>query len=735
MQDLEKFKNEMNLSGKNVYVGHRYVPKIFGEWDKTKIYEPLSIVQYQGNSFTSRQYTPSGVEITNEEYWASTGNYNAQVEQYRQDVRNLENDVNNINDEVITARNGETSLSERLDNQHQEVTTRLSQIVVDISQFGVFGSDNDNINFLKAVNFTKENNLTLQVRNQVINLHDLTLDDFPNMLMINSKINLFGVNRFNRKTNGFHLKGVNILAHDYQSEPLFTVDNVENINIENFKFVYKVSTKDRFNNVFNFSHVENLKMDMVFIEGVDGGVTIKDRDGIATSKDIVIHNTTFKNTKTGFYISAIRQQGSIGNIDFKNTKMINTLEQSRMYTKLEGASLYMFENGVENFTIDNTYVEFPVERIGYFNGVSNGVIKNTTGKNTSGIKIAGYVENISRNILIDGMNLVNEFRGGYLFRGYFCEDVIVDNVKIDNSKMVVKPTDAFSTSAWVKNLKISNFYVDGVQHVYTNRYDDMLGISAFVDFIPILEKLHFSKGLVKNIYTGNTGSMFNFINYMEPDNPNKDMIDEYIVFTDFKLDDIVFKLDKDFYGYLGNFKNVGEKLTINVTLDGYDGTRNDSVYLLSDNITTEVLKDIDIVVKSSNFGSSSYHVLNYVGLNNGSTITFITETGDILRIVGNDEGVITGYVEKPMRQIETGSSIFTPNMSGRNEKIIVHYDDGVDRGIIELSYGVAKVVNGTENFEEGNVIKNLNVYSTGDYPRIQNNTGKTRYPVLRLIIR
>ena len=101
MQDLDKFKNEMNLSGKNVYVGNRYVPKIMGEWDNKKIYEPLSIVQYQGNSFTSRQYVPSGIELTNKEYWASTGNYNAQVEQYRQDVTTLnetvEGHISNLN--------------------------------------------------------------------------------------------------------------------------------------------------------------------------------------------------------------------------------------------------------------------------------------------------------------------------------------------------------------------------------------------------------------------------------------------------------------------------------------------------------------------------------------------------------------------------------------------------------------------------------------------------------------
>lgn len=74
------------------YIGSRYVP-VFGrkgedsiEWDNTGTYDPLTIVLYQGNSYTSRQFVPVGVEITNQKYWANTGNYNAQVEQYRQEV-------------------------------------------------------------------------------------------------------------------------------------------------------------------------------------------------------------------------------------------------------------------------------------------------------------------------------------------------------------------------------------------------------------------------------------------------------------------------------------------------------------------------------------------------------------------------------------------------------------------------------------------------------------------------
>ena len=116
MQDLNKFKNEMNLSGQNVYVGHRYVPKIFGEWDNTQIYEPLSIVQYQGTSYTSRQFVPVGIELTNEDYWVVTGNYNAQVEQYRQEVRNLDLTVSENVTAIDTINQSLTTVSEKVTN-------------------------------------------------------------------------------------------------------------------------------------------------------------------------------------------------------------------------------------------------------------------------------------------------------------------------------------------------------------------------------------------------------------------------------------------------------------------------------------------------------------------------------------------------------------------------------------------------------------------------------------------
>ena len=75
------------------YIGARYVP-IFGrkgeesiEWDNSNSYEPLTVVLHEGNSYTSRQFVPVGIDIKNEDFWALTGNYNAQVEAYRKDTQ------------------------------------------------------------------------------------------------------------------------------------------------------------------------------------------------------------------------------------------------------------------------------------------------------------------------------------------------------------------------------------------------------------------------------------------------------------------------------------------------------------------------------------------------------------------------------------------------------------------------------------------------------------------------
>jgi hypothetical protein len=77
------------------YIGARYVPSFFSdengstEWKSGIAYEPLTIVTYLGNSYTSKKTVPVGIEITNNEYWVLSGNYNSQIETYREEVEKL----------------------------------------------------------------------------------------------------------------------------------------------------------------------------------------------------------------------------------------------------------------------------------------------------------------------------------------------------------------------------------------------------------------------------------------------------------------------------------------------------------------------------------------------------------------------------------------------------------------------------------------------------------------------
>lgn len=90
------------------YVGARYVPKFYEgvggntEWVSGVAYEPLTIVTYLNNSFTSKKPVPVGVGApnVNSEYWANTGNYNQQIEQYRKDTEEYKAEVETYKNEV-----------------------------------------------------------------------------------------------------------------------------------------------------------------------------------------------------------------------------------------------------------------------------------------------------------------------------------------------------------------------------------------------------------------------------------------------------------------------------------------------------------------------------------------------------------------------------------------------------------------------------------------------------------
>ena len=145
--------------GVTQYVGARYVP-LFAEpleWDNTKAYEPLTIVLHQGNSYTSRQYVPVGVEIDNDSFWALTGNYNAQVEQYRKEVKSFDgritSNANAIATEKTRAEGAEHTLQANIDAEktRAEGAEHTLQANIDSEKTRAEGAENNISNKLNPV--------------------------------------------------------------------------------------------------------------------------------------------------------------------------------------------------------------------------------------------------------------------------------------------------------------------------------------------------------------------------------------------------------------------------------------------------------------------------------------------------------------------------------------------------------------------------------------------------------
>ena len=79
------------------YIGARYVPQFYEnsdgtvEWRSGVAYEALTIVSYNGNSYTSKKTVPANIgdPSANPDYWASTGIYNVQIDEYRQETADV----------------------------------------------------------------------------------------------------------------------------------------------------------------------------------------------------------------------------------------------------------------------------------------------------------------------------------------------------------------------------------------------------------------------------------------------------------------------------------------------------------------------------------------------------------------------------------------------------------------------------------------------------------------------
>lgn len=115
------------------YIGARYVPTFADpvEWSAGRAFEPLTIVTYGGNSYTSKKPVPASIgnPASNPAYWASTGIYNQQIEAYRQEVQQVSADLQDLSEDV------------------DDLDTRLSTLnpyaALQGKRIGIFGASNE----------------------------------------------------------------------------------------------------------------------------------------------------------------------------------------------------------------------------------------------------------------------------------------------------------------------------------------------------------------------------------------------------------------------------------------------------------------------------------------------------------------------------------------------------------------------------------------------------------------
>lgn len=166
------------------YIGARYVPEFASplDWDNSKTYEPLTIVYYKGNSYTSRQSVPAGIDINNENYWALTGNYNAQIEQYRAEVRQVSSNLQTLETTVSSNTNNIAKNRESIAAETSQRTQQFNQLSSQID------SKADIPNRVNKFSNTPENNTIIQSVDEKIEVKvapytGLNIGAFPQQLM------------------------------------------------------------------------------------------------------------------------------------------------------------------------------------------------------------------------------------------------------------------------------------------------------------------------------------------------------------------------------------------------------------------------------------------------------------------------------------------------------------------------------------------------------------------------
>lgn len=349
--EIRQIIDVINRTKHTQYIGARYVP-IFGrkneesiEWDNSKPYEPLTIVLYQGDSYTTRQFTPAGIDINNQDYWANTGNYNAQVEQYRQETKAA-------NDKL-------SALGINTPNDAAELLTQIGKI--------------DNTSALNSKLFTG------------LNIHDSTDAEEFQKYTIGVNATNYGLDGTNdtEKLQALVDKNYNVYIPDDVTAHINAVTiNVNNITIQGGEITNLTTPQSNLITI----NGDNVTIKNLIINSNDVSSCID-----ITGNNVTIDNVTF-NGKAGHYI---RTSGN-------NTRIINCIFDGYNNEQITAVQFNQAHNCVIDNNIFNNQGGFNVQTLKssdiiISNNVFNGAVFTNTINATSGQTVFTFNSDITPN--------------------------------------------------------------------------------------------------------------------------------------------------------------------------------------------------------------------------------------------------------------------------------------------------------------------------------------------------
>lgn len=156
------------------YIGARYVP-IFADpviWDDERAYDPLTMVQYSGETYMSKQYVPIGAPLPtvsegqeSNEFWVHMSNWNAQVEAYREEVMRYAAEVLEFDGRIDTLEDDlPTSDFDSTNTVKKYIDDEITDISNEITSFKAI---------IPSTNFDSTNTVKKYIDDEITDVEDI----------------------------------------------------------------------------------------------------------------------------------------------------------------------------------------------------------------------------------------------------------------------------------------------------------------------------------------------------------------------------------------------------------------------------------------------------------------------------------------------------------------------------------------------------------------------------------